>query len=60
MRKENSINYRSVWDKNGTHYNQTINIKRKTLEQLKDKIQCESISPSNDDVYFKMNIKSSF
>lgn len=38
MRKEFTINYRSQWDSDWTHYNQTINITRETLDQLKDKI----------------------
>lgn len=60
MRKEFTINYRSQWDNNWTHYNQTINITRKTLDQLKDKIQAEVLCPSNDDIYFKLYIKNSF
>ena len=60
MKKEFSINYRKQRDKNGTVYNQTINITRETLDQLKDKIQMESIAPSNDDIYFKSYIKNSF
>ena len=45
MKKEFTISYISEWDKNGTHYNQRINITTKTLDKLKDILQAESVNP---------------
>jgi hypothetical protein len=50
MKKEYTINYQKHWDKDGTCYSQTVNISQKTLERLKDNLQCHIVINSKKEL----------
>ena len=62
MKKEFTINYVPHWNKDGTYYDQTINIKTNTLRKLKDILQSEVTLPKykKDDYLARLYLKNSF
>lgn len=69
MRKEFSVNYQKHWDKDGTVYDQTVNITRTTLKVLVDLLQFECSKKKyrpkdgviHGEAYYKwLYLKSSF
>jgi hypothetical protein len=67
MKKEFSVNYQKHWDKDGTVYDQTVNITRATLKVLCDLLQFECFKKKyhkpvvhGEDYYKWLYLKSSF
>ena len=60
MRKEKTINYFKIWSKTGTCYTQTINLKQKTFDKLRDCLRTELILKNwiDDNYYKEMYLKT--